>query len=88
MLACSEQQMSVTASADARDLGEINACAIFLWFLTLPDRERNQKFEQAVLLLESAVRHFRDGNTSDFTLSVMEFFDDFFCECRAAFPQL
>ena len=88
MLACSEQQMSVTASADARDLGEINACAIFLWFLTLPDRERNQKFEQAMLLLESAVRHFRDGNTSDFTLSVMEFFDAFFCECRAAFPQL
>ena len=88
MLACTEQQMSVTASASAADLGEINACAIFLWFLTLPDRERDQKFEQASFLLESAVRHFREGNVSDFTLSVMEFFDAFFCECRAAFPQI
>jgi len=46
MLAFTEQSMSVTSSAEQTDQGEINACAVFLWFLTMPDKERAKHFEQ------------------------------------------
>ena len=88
VLAFYGQKMSVTTDAWDEEAGVVNACAVFLWFLNMPDKERNQNFEHSSQLLASAIRHFRSNNPSEFNLSALEFFDAFFYECGSNYSSV